>query len=303
LWEALVGATGKARDSQTIILSNAGFDQGVSWQWRIREAARTEPWGHLYSAKGIVASWITAEWLAQMHVLLPPAAYARVIMNEWTTGGGDFVSPAQWARCVDERWSQQSRGRPGVRYFGAVDLGLVKDRTALAIVHREGGEVVLDELLVWQGSRAEPVSITAIELALIDAADRYPGIVFLADPWQFKGSLERLRGKVSIDEFTFSGTSVQRLSTTLYQSISGARLRTYPDSELEREVCGLRVVEREGGWKMDHRAGGYSDRAVALAMALHAAGESAGSGQSRAYPITARIPMPRGMEQQRVVAR
>jgi hypothetical protein len=33
----------------------------------------------------------------------------------------------------------------------------------------------------------------------------------------------------------------------------------------------LRVVESAGGSRMDHRAGGYSDRAVALAMALELA--------------------------------
>jgi hypothetical protein len=295
LFEALIGSTGKVADVQSIVLSNAGFGEGQSWQWRVRESARVEEWGRLFAPKGVIASWITPEWLAQMNVLLPPSAYARVILNEWTTGSGDFVSPEQWARCVDEDLYAQTRGEQGVRYYGGLDLGLTKDRTALAICHHSAGQVTLDELMVWQGSRSEPVSITAIEQAVIDAADRYPSLHVLADPWQLKGSLERLRGKVSVDEFVFSPQSVQRLSTTLYQSISAARLRTYPDAELEREVTSLLVVEREGGWRMDHRAGGYSDRAVALAMALHAAGEGSGSGQSRAYPLRQRIPTPSGM--------
>ena len=45
LWEALASATGKVKDAQTIVLSNAGFDPGNSWQYRVRQAAEREPWG------------------------------------------------------------------------------------------------------------------------------------------------------------------------------------------------------------------------------------------------------------------
>ena len=61
LWSALVSATGKVKDTQTLILSNAGFDADRSWQWRVREAARVGClWGYLYAPPGVVASWITA---------------------------------------------------------------------------------------------------------------------------------------------------------------------------------------------------------------------------------------------------
>jgi hypothetical protein len=71
---------------------------------------------------------------------------------------------------------------------------------------------------------------------------------------------------------------VQKLSTTLHQTITSASLRVYPDQELEREILGLRVVETSSGWRFDHRAGAHSDRAVALAMAL-AAAQRAGTSQ------------------------
>ena len=270
LWAALVSSTGKVRDAQTIILSNAGFDAERSWQWRVREAARTELWGHLYAPSGIVASWITPAWVEQQRALLPPAAFERVIANVWTTGSGDFVTAEQWRVCVDERLSRRETGT-GPHHAG-LDLGLTKDRTALAIVHRDGNQVVLDELDVWQGTKAEPVSITHLERAIADASRRFPGLRISADPWQLKGSIERLqRERVNIDEFTFSASSVQKLSTTLYGAISSGTLRVYPDLELEREVLGLRVIENAGGWRFDHRTGGYSDRAVAVAMAIQRA--------------------------------
>jgi phage terminase large subunit-like protein len=288
LWSALISSTGKVNDAQSIILSNAGFDEGRSWQWRVREVARTEPWGRLYAPAGIVASWIRPEWVEQQRALLPPAAFERVIENNWSSGSGDFVTAEQWALCVDERLARNSGGR-GRR--AALDLGLTKDRTALAVVHRDGEYVVLDELRTWQGTRAEPVSITGVERAVVDATERYPGLVIAADPWQLKGSIERLqRAGVQIREHVFSSTSVQKLSTTLYAAISTGTLRVYPDRDLEREVLALRVVETAGGWRFDHRAGGYSDRAVALAMAVQLAQADGQRIRLRSYVPRGRLP-------------
>jgi hypothetical protein len=154
-----------------------------------------------------------------------------------------------------------------------LDFGLTRDRTALAVCRRDGeGRVTLDDLLVWEGSRNEPVSIDGIERAVVDAARRFPYLAIYADPWQTKGSIERLgREGLRVHEFTFSATSVQHLSSTLHSLITAATLRVYPDAALEREVLGLRVVQRTGGWRVDHQVGGYSDRAMALALAaMHA---------------------------------
>jgi phage terminase large subunit-like protein len=280
MWEPLISATGKVADAQTVVLSNAGFDPGErSWQWGVRETAGREAWGYLFSAPGVIASWITRGWIEQMRALLPPAAFERVIENRWTSGVGDFVTEAQWRRCVDvllERAAVApifvSAGGFVPGFVAGLDLGLTKDRTALAIAHRDGDDVVLDDLQVWSGSRKAPVSITAVERALVDASRRFRPLRVLADPWQFQGSIERLRRSgVSIEEFTFGTGSVQRLSQTLYHAITSAALRVFPDVELEREVLGLVVRETGGGWRIDHRAGGYSDRAIALAMAVHGA--------------------------------
>jgi phage terminase large subunit-like protein len=290
LWIALVSASGKVEDAQTIVLSNAGFDAERSWQWQVRRTAEVASWGYLFSAAGVIASWITPEWVEQMRALLPSAAFERLIGNVWASGVGDFVTAEQWRRCIDERLAPQARGS-GRRYRAGLDLGLVKDRTALAIVHADGDNVDLDELQVWQGTRSEPVSITAIERAVVDATQRYPGLRIIADTWQLKGSIERLqRERVAISAFVFSASSVGKLSTTLHHAITSARLRVYPDPELEREILGLRVVETAGGWRFDHRAGGYSDRAVALAMALQLIqADSTGRGM-RSYVARQRLP-------------
>jgi phage terminase large subunit-like protein len=289
LWIALVSATGKTADVQTIVLSNAGFDAERSWQWDVRKTAERADWGHLFSASGVIASWITSDWVEQMRDLLPGPAFDRLIGNVWTSGAGDFVTAEQWSRCVDERLTPSTRGS-GARYYAGLDLGLTKDRTALAIVHSDNDDtIILDDLQVWSGTRADPVSITSIERAIVDATTRFEGLQVAADPWQLKGSIERLqRERVQISEFVFSASSVQKLSTTLHHAVTSATLRVFADQELEREILGLRVIETSSGWRFDHRAGGYSDRAVALSMALTLA------ISKRDAPIPMRTFVPRG---------
>ena len=269
---AFAPATGKTPDVQTIVISNAGYSQS-GWQWRVRESAGEADWAYLFTVDGVIANWVTDEWIAQMRALLPGSAFDRVIGNRWTSESGDFVTRSQWRRCVDPTLRERSwTPAHGTAYVG-LDLGLTHDRTALAAVYVDGQEVVLDELQVWQGSRGEPVQIEAVERALVDLRRRHGGRLHVtADPWQLKASIQRLQSQgVSIEEFAFAPASIQKLSALLYETISGATLRVFDDQELEEEILGLQVVQRPSGWSFDHRAQGYSDRAVALAMATRAA--------------------------------
>jgi hypothetical protein len=50
--------------------------------------------------------------------------------------------------------------------------------------------------------------------------------------------------------------------------ISDASLRVFEDAELEAEILGLMTVQTAAGWRLDHRLGGYSDRAMALGIAI-----------------------------------
>ncbi len=279
LWTSVISATGKVADTQTIVLSNAGYDSSNSWQWKAREVARTADWAHLFSAPGVIASWIEPSWIERMRDLLPAPAFDRVIGNLWTSESGDFVTRSEWRCCVDPEWSRQVTAEAGRSYFAGLDLGLTHDKTAFAVMHRDGtGSLRLDDLEIWSGTRAEPVSIAAIERAMVDASARFAPLSIAADPWQLQGSIERLRGEgCRISEFTFSATSVARLSTGLYSAIKSGRLRVFDDAALEEEILGLRVVQSAGGWRVDHRSGGFSDRAMAIAMAI----EAAGSGASR----------------------
>jgi len=271
LWSALASATGKAPDAQIVIASNAGFDRERAWQYKIRETARTKSWGYLYAPAGPHASWISPDWVEQQRSLLPPIAYERVIENRWTSQSGDYITRTQWRRLVEPGLRPVTTGTHS-RHWGGLDLGLTRDRTAFAVVHIEGDHVVLDALETWEGTPDDPVSILAVENSVADAYRRFPGLQVAADPWQAEGTVQKLaRAGLRIDKFRFSQSSIAQLSRVLYECVQDESLRVYDDPGLEEEVLGLQVRQTAEGWRFDHRSGGYSDRVVALSMALQAA--------------------------------
>ncbi len=265
----------KVRDAQLIVITNAGV-RG-SWQEEARrqvEAMAADGRAYLFAAEGVIASWLRAEDLALAEAGTHPTTFARYFGNIWVDAASAFITREDLGRCVDPTWRPQVEADgDGSRYVYAVDLGLTRDRTARAVAHYDPGEerVVLDDLRVWQGTKDDPVLITDIEADMerCDAAFRQP--VMLADPWQMQGTIQRLAGRYRLQEFTFTAENVRRLSETLYSLLHNGQLRLYPDAELERELLRLEAKETSYGWRIDHRSGGFSDRAIALGMAcLHA---------------------------------
>jgi hypothetical protein len=268
LWDALFTATGKTPLWRGIVLSNAGFGfQSVAWE--VRELCRTSgPPFYLYSPEGPVASWLTYEWREMQRRSLPPNVYQRLIENKCVEGSGSFITRPQLQACIDPYLVPRLAGQPDVQYVAALDLGLKRDRTALAVGHldQEENTVVLDVLRTWQGSRSDPVSIAEVEEELLSLAGRFQLRRVAMDPWQLQSSLQRLGQTLPVSEFIFSAESVRRLSEALFNLIQTTRLRLYHDEELEKEFLALNVVQKGYVWRIDHTSAGYSDRAMALGM-------------------------------------
>ena len=224
---------------------------------------------YLYAPDGPVASWLSAEWRAMQEHSLPPDVFQRLIENKWVEGAGSFITRAQLQQCVDPNLSPRLTGEHNTQYAVGLDLGLKRDRTALAVAHLDSAKdaVVLDSLRVWQGSRNAPVQIGAVEEELLSLGQRFHVRTFTCDPWQLQGTIQRLSPRLPVKEFNFTAQSVRRLSETLFTLIQSGRLRLFPDTELERELLNLNVVQKGYGWRIDHASGRYSDRAMALGMA------------------------------------
>jgi hypothetical protein len=198
---------------------------------------------------------------------------------------GSSIPRRSPTRCVS---TARKNHTPGAHYWIGLDVGLKQDRTAAAICHAEkvdgdgARRVVLDRLLVWQGSRLRPVKLDDVEHTLLEASHRYNRAEVRLDPWQAVGLGQRLCAKgVRIDEYAFGAQSVGRLASTLHMLLRDRRLSLFDDTELLDELGNVRLRETSPGvLRMDHDPDRHDDRAIALSLAALALVENPVSGQA-----------------------
>jgi phage terminase large subunit-like protein len=283
LWQAILSAVPKVAGCRLVLLSTAGdpahpshkllSQAKVSDQWRVAETPGPCP-------------WIAKHALDEQRRLLPESVFQRLHMNRWTESEDRLVDAEALADAV--RLDGPSEPKPAERYVIGLDVGLKHDRTVAAICHAERVEgdgarrVVLDRLLVWQGSRLRPVRLDDVERTVLDASRRYNRAEVRLDPWQAVGLGQRLGSRaVSVDEYSFSAQSVGRLASTLHLLLKDRRLWLYDDEELLDELANVRLRETSPGvLRMDHDPDRHDDRAIALALAALALIENPTRGEA-----------------------
>lgn len=284
-WEVLWTACGKKPGIRVWIESNALTlgDEGVQWKSKFREWVSTKgikiDWW-FFAPKQFLATWQN-EQLEQWKETLHPSAYRRLIENEDTSGEISFVTQEQ----VDAisvlpgpalGWRKKEE-RVG-RIVTAVDLGLKKDATAIATVQSINNPPFLNLLAidVLTGSYDDPVLISAVERLIHSHLSKYHSQVILMDPWNTQSLIQRYSRAI---EWTFTTAHVRELTQLLYQSIVNKKLKLYPNAakawqdgkewDLQKELVNAVIKEASYGQRVDHRHGGFSDRLMAVGMAVH----------------------------------
>jgi hypothetical protein len=252
--------------AQLVVLGHAG--DPAHWSYKLRERARaSEAWlfGHVPGP----TPWLSPADLEEQRAVLLPSEYARRHLNLWAAGEDRLTSREDVAACVGDY--DVLEPRPGVRYVGGLDVGLVHDRCVATVAHREpDGLVVVDRQDVWQGSRARPVNLSEVEgfLRQLWRAYRCP---FRVDPFQAVHLAQRLRAAgIPVEEFTFSSQSVGRLAVTLYRLLADRLLLLPDDQELVDELVNVRLREAAPGqYRIDHDPDKHDDRVISLALVAH----------------------------------
>jgi Terminase large subunit, ATPase domain len=286
LFDSLLSATGKMEGAQLLVICNAGLPG--TWQADLRAAVREDPDWYFYAARPGQASWITQKWIESQRRMLPPSVFARMIENRWVTGEGEFVTESQVNAVTDPTMAEVTAGpvRDGCRRYVGLDLGLTRDMASTAVVHVElGGRIVLDRLRTWKGSRENPVKYADIEDELDFIRAIFGGATILADQWNIQ-KLMQDRPDLNIEPTAFGPKFYSDLSATLFRVIANAKIALYPDAgevwvkdvrhTLQSQLVGLQVLQGEFGFRFDHRTGGFSDMAVALALAVYRAVKDVG---------------------------
>ena len=270
LWEATTSAMAKVPGSRLVCLTSAG--DPAHWSHGVLEHARADPLWRVHEIAG-PPPWADPARLAEQRRRLPESVYLRLFENQWQSAQDRLSTLDDLRACATLPGPLEPRAN--VTYTVGCDLGLKKDRTAVAVCHAErmdsGVRVVLDHMRVWEGRRLRPVKLGDVEEHLLGVSQRYNNAKVVIDPWQAAGLSQRLRHSgVRVSEFVFSQTSVGRLASALHTTIRDRRIVLSDDEALIDELANVRLRETSPGvLRMDHDAHSHDDRAIALALAMH----------------------------------
>ena len=127
--------------------------------------------------------------------------------------------------------------------------------------------------------------LQVVEEWVEEAARRYNRARVRFDPYQALHLAQRLKRRgITVQEFTFSQSSVGKLATTLLQLIRERSLALPDEPELLDELRNVRLKEPSPGvFRLDHDRNRHDDRAVALALAASLLAERGVPGGARTW--------------------
>ena len=227
--------------------------------------------------------WLTEAWVTDMQAQFAtcPSKFQRLVLNQWAQSEHSLITTAELQDALIDA-AEPEYGERGVTYSMALDLGLSHDWTALVVAHVDGmtGRVVPDVVKTWRGTPAEPVSLAAVEEAVVTLARRFKPRRIVVDQWQAGYLVERLRARQveHVKLVTVEQAKLDRL-VTLLKHLFASRAIAIPKRELalreqlewlETEEAGARNRRRDrirfvpGG---DDGAAARDDMVIALSLA------------------------------------
>jgi hypothetical protein len=267
LWQSLASSAAKRRNCLFLIITNAGFVN--SWQLAAREAFRANPDCYFHELDGPCASWITPDRLAEQQRLLPAPAYARLWLNQWSTGSSDLLADAEIEAAITLDGPTERERQ--VKYLGGLDLGLSKNSAAFVIVGKLGTRCKLVRAWEWKPPRGAKVSIDEIEATIIRAHKVYSLTGIACDPWQSAQLVERGRKQnVPIRERAQSGRNLVEQAAALLAGFNDHSLDLFDYEPLLRDLRQARLEEKSYGVRIvsPEVNGGHGDVLTAFTIAL-----------------------------------
>ena len=194
LWHSLLSTAAKKPNCLLVIISNAGVGQGESWQWNVREAARTSDTWHFHSLNGAVASWISPKLLDEQKRLLPAVAYRRLWENQWCTLTGDALDMEDIERVFANELGPLASKESGYVYAGGLDLSVSRDHSSFVVVGRntKTNAYRVARCWLWKPPRGGKVNLEAIEETIVTASKLFGLKTVACDPFQAAYLIERL---------------------------------------------------------------------------------------------------------------
>ena len=256
LWHSIISSAAKRSNCLLVVITNAGFVD--SWQWAVREAARTDESWNFSRLDGPQASWLTEERLAEQRRMLPAVAYLRLWGNQWSSGGGDALTEADIRAAFDRDIKPLSSRVSGWLYVAGVDLGVKRDASAVVVLGVPGdgkaGRIRLVRSRRWKPVPGSKVDLMKVERYILDLDARF-GLEFVAfDPWQAellgqrleadsehrRRNSRRVYGSQSwAREVPPTGSNLRAQASLLVECFTDRRVECYPDDLLRIDLTKL----------------------------------------------------------------
>ncbi|NLE38085.1 MAG: hypothetical protein GX621_08690, partial [Pirellulaceae bacterium] len=293
LWNSIVTTAGKRSNCLLVSICNAGFCD--SWQHSVRERVRTDEAWH-FSRLETRPSWITEARLAELKRMLPGVAYARLVDNVWSSGGGDALLVEDIEACFDESLQPMTGAERGFQFVAGIDLGVSRDCSSIVVLGiPDGGHgrIRLAHHRLWRPTLGRKVDLTEVESHVLDLDRRFDLAQIGFDPWQMESMAQRLESlskrrsrserrrmwaKTWMREIPPTGANLREQATLTVEGFADRRFLFYDCPPLRRDLLKLRCIEKSYGVRLDSPRDefGHGDSFSAFALALLIGHELAG---------------------------
>ncbi len=237
--------------------------------------------------------------------MLPTVAYLRLWENQWSSGGGDALTPQDIAAAFQDDLEPMTGHEPGWLFVGGIDLGLTRDGSSVVVIGvpdgGRAGKLRLAHHKLWRPTLGKKIDLLDVQQHVLEL-DRQFGLEQVGfDPWQAehlaqtleadsehrrRNSRRRLWSLPWMREIPPSASNLREQATLTIESFTDRRLLLFPCEPLHRDLHKVRVEEKSYGIRLTSpRDGeGHGDSFSAFALAL-----LVGSELSTKRPTTAGV--------------
>lgn len=276
--------------ARAVLCMNAGSPVSLAGR-QYKQALESRFWRvhELFTPDGMSSPlpWVSADDLERARELAETdAAFARLHLGLWDEGPDRLATVADIEACCVLNGEQAPRF--GKSYIVTADLGLRRDLSVLAVLHRDGpaaggatfdgdgasgggpGRLVVDVLRVWKAPRGGEIDLLEVGAQAEDLSRDYGNAPVFLDSWQAAPLVQMLQQRGVRAELQHATESKNSRAVVSLMAMLGDRRIDLPnDPDLIAELSTLPVIEtRPNTWKVgDDRAGGsHHDRYSAIAL-------------------------------------
>lgn len=274
LWDSLISSAVKRPECFLCVISNAGNIN--TWQWDVRERARTQSSWYFHSLDGPQASWITPEALEiQRQNIQLQSNFDRYHLNKWVPdSGGEHL--AQDLIINSFRMLRPQEEFDGL-LIGGLDIGIRRDASAFSVlkVNFQKGVIELVHHKKWlpADQSSGQVDLTAIEDHIRWFHSQHKMYTLFADSWQAFQMLQQLANVLYCYPIQPNPVESDRQARTLLQVFQDGLIHLYMDSEIEEELGKILIIEKSNDRlkiESPRDSTGHCDIVSSIAVALPA---------------------------------